>query len=187
MSLNNRLLTDTYISLLRTQSGAARPGRYGTATRDDYLWEIGSGANWLAYHIATTLALQRFFLDSPHHPVPALLVYDQPSQCISREELWAIANSRYATSSRSCPRIATDEAMPSSVHANAGTLIGMPRARSGMPMALPNPLLPRNEYESTSTAAQYVISPSVSDDTHHRLSERYSGPMPRSFQLCHRG
>src|SRR5580693_734448 len=31
-------------------------------TRSDYLWEIGSGANWLAYHVATTLALQKFFL-----------------------------------------------------------------------------------------------------------------------------
>lgn len=49
-------------------------------TRDDYLWEIGSGANWLAYHVALTLALQTFFLDLPHHPVPGLLVYDQPSQ-----------------------------------------------------------------------------------------------------------
>lgn len=49
-------------------------------TRDDYLWEIGSGANWLAYHVALTLALQVFFLDLPHHPVPGLLIYDQPSQ-----------------------------------------------------------------------------------------------------------
>jgi hypothetical protein len=49
-------------------------------TRDDFLWEIGSGANWLAYHIAISLSLQRFFLELPHHPVPALLVYDQPSQ-----------------------------------------------------------------------------------------------------------
>lgn len=49
-------------------------------TRDDYLWEIGSGANWLAYHVALTLALQTFFLEVPHHPVPGLLVYDQPSQ-----------------------------------------------------------------------------------------------------------
>lgn len=49
-------------------------------TRDDYLWEIGSGANWLAYHVALTLALQCFFLDLPHHPVPGLLIYDQPSQ-----------------------------------------------------------------------------------------------------------
>lgn len=49
-------------------------------TREDYLWEIGSGANWLAYHVAITAALQRFFLAEPHHPVPSLLVYDQPSQ-----------------------------------------------------------------------------------------------------------
>jgi len=65
-------------------------------TRDDFLWEIGSGANWLAYHVALSLALQGFFLSLPHHPVPALLVYDQPSQVyfparragmISEEEL----------------------------------------------------------------------------------------------------
>lgn len=49
-------------------------------TRDDFLWEIGSGANWLAYHIALTLALQGYFLRLPQHPVPALLIYDQPSQ-----------------------------------------------------------------------------------------------------------
>lgn len=48
--------------------------------RDDYLWEIGSGANWLAYHVAVTLALQGYFLGIPNHPVPALLIYDQPSQ-----------------------------------------------------------------------------------------------------------
>jgi hypothetical protein len=48
--------------------------------REDYLWEIGSGANWLAYHVAITLALQHFFLAEPHHPVPAMLVFDQPSQ-----------------------------------------------------------------------------------------------------------
>jgi hypothetical protein len=48
--------------------------------RLDYLWEIGSGANWLAYHIVVSLALQRFFLELPHHPVPAFLIFDQPSQ-----------------------------------------------------------------------------------------------------------
>jgi hypothetical protein len=48
--------------------------------RKVYLWEIGSGANWLAYHVALTLALQRLFLSEPHHPVPGLLIYDQPSQ-----------------------------------------------------------------------------------------------------------
>lgn len=48
--------------------------------REDYLWEIGSGANWLAYHVAVTLALQRFFTDEVNHPVPGMLIYDQPSQ-----------------------------------------------------------------------------------------------------------
>lgn len=48
--------------------------------RKDYLWEIGSGANWLAYHVAITLALQIYFLKNPPSPVPSLLVYDQPSQ-----------------------------------------------------------------------------------------------------------
>jgi hypothetical protein len=48
--------------------------------RSDYLWEIGSGANWLAYHVAVTLALHRFFLEQPNHPVPGFLIYDQPSQ-----------------------------------------------------------------------------------------------------------
>ncbi|WP_222944568.1 DUF3732 domain-containing protein [Pantoea vagans] len=48
--------------------------------RDDYLWETGSGANWLAYHIATTLALQWTFTRNSQHPVPSLLIYDQPSQ-----------------------------------------------------------------------------------------------------------
>lgn len=50
------------------------------AEREDYLWEIGSGANWLAYHVAVTLALQRFFTESVNHPVPGMLIYDQPSQ-----------------------------------------------------------------------------------------------------------
>jgi hypothetical protein len=33
--------------------------------RKDWLWEIGSDANWLSYHIAVTAALQRFFLRTP--------------------------------------------------------------------------------------------------------------------------
>ena len=48
--------------------------------REDYLWEIGSGANWLAYHVAVSLALQRFFTGEFNHPVPGMLIYDQPSQ-----------------------------------------------------------------------------------------------------------
>ncbi|RDZ25986.1 DUF3732 domain-containing protein [Lysobacter silvisoli] len=48
--------------------------------RIDYLWEVGSGANWLAYHVAITIALQIYFFKQPRHPVPAMLIYDQPSQ-----------------------------------------------------------------------------------------------------------
>ncbi len=48
--------------------------------REDWLWEIGSGANYLAYHIAVTTALQRFFIKTQGHPVPHILIYDQPSQ-----------------------------------------------------------------------------------------------------------
>ncbi|PWU12326.1 MAG: DUF3732 domain-containing protein, partial [Bdellovibrio sp.] len=51
----------------------------GTA-RDDYLSEIGSGSNWLSYHVAMMLALQQFFLTLEHSPVPGFLVMDQPSQ-----------------------------------------------------------------------------------------------------------
>jgi hypothetical protein len=48
--------------------------------RDDYLSEIGSGSNWLSYHIAIMLALHQFFLTQTHSPIPSLLVIDQPSQ-----------------------------------------------------------------------------------------------------------
>jgi hypothetical protein len=48
--------------------------------RTYFLWEIGSGANWLAYHVATMVALQQFFALRPENEVPSLLVFDQPSQ-----------------------------------------------------------------------------------------------------------
>ena len=48
--------------------------------REDYLWEIGSGSNWLSYHVAVTLGLHQFFLSLPRSPVPGFIVYDQPSQ-----------------------------------------------------------------------------------------------------------
>lgn len=52
----------------------------GSDGRKDYLWEIGSGANWLSYHVAAFIALHRYFLGLTHTPVPGLLVIDQPSQ-----------------------------------------------------------------------------------------------------------
>ena len=48
--------------------------------RDDFLWEIGSGSNWLSYHVAVTLGLQEYFLRLRECPVPGFLVFDQPSQ-----------------------------------------------------------------------------------------------------------
>ncbi|RYY02284.1 MAG: DUF3732 domain-containing protein [Gammaproteobacteria bacterium] len=48
--------------------------------RSDFLWEVGSGANWLAYHVTMTLALQKYFMKSDFHPVPHFLIFDQPSQ-----------------------------------------------------------------------------------------------------------
>lgn len=48
--------------------------------RDDYLSEIGSGSNWLSYHLAVLLSLHQFYLSQKDSPVPAFLVLDQPSQ-----------------------------------------------------------------------------------------------------------
>ena len=48
--------------------------------RYDYLWEIGSGANWVAYHLTTIVALHQLFRGLSHSPVPSLSVFDQPSQ-----------------------------------------------------------------------------------------------------------
>lgn len=48
--------------------------------RVDHLWEIGSGANWLSYHVAVMLALHDLFLSQSKSPVPSFIVFDQPSQ-----------------------------------------------------------------------------------------------------------
>jgi len=53
----------------------------GQANKPDYLWEIGSGENWMAYHLACLLALHSVFLRRGNaNPVPTFLVIDQPSQ-----------------------------------------------------------------------------------------------------------
>lgn len=51
----------------------------GEDDRKDYLWEIGSGSNWLAYHVSTILGLQEFF-STFQSSVPNFVVFDQPSQ-----------------------------------------------------------------------------------------------------------
>lgn len=47
-----------------------------------FLWEVGSGANWMGYHIATFLAIHQFLSkkELPNSPVFSFLVIDQPSQ-----------------------------------------------------------------------------------------------------------
>lgn len=48
--------------------------------RNTFLWEVGSGSNWLAYHLTMILALHSFFLSVSDSPVPSFVVFDQPSQ-----------------------------------------------------------------------------------------------------------
>jgi hypothetical protein len=48
--------------------------------RTDFLWEVGSGQNWVGYHIAGLLALHEHFIGLSENAVPRFLVIDQPSQ-----------------------------------------------------------------------------------------------------------
>jgi len=48
--------------------------------RTDFLWEVGSGQNWVGYHVAGILALHEHFISMSENPVPRFLVIDQPSQ-----------------------------------------------------------------------------------------------------------
>ena len=48
--------------------------------RRDMLSDLGSGENWMGYHVATFLALHQAFAAQGHCPVPNFLVIDQPSQ-----------------------------------------------------------------------------------------------------------
>lgn len=48
--------------------------------RIDALWEIGSGSNYMAYHVSALLALHELFIRYANHPVPAFIFFDQPSQ-----------------------------------------------------------------------------------------------------------
>src|SRR5690606_11266967 len=48
--------------------------------RREALYEIGSGHNYMAYHISTLLAFHEFFLSVNHHPTPSFIIFDQPTQ-----------------------------------------------------------------------------------------------------------
>ncbi len=68
----------------------------GANNRRDFLWEIGSAANWMGYHLATLLSLHELFLSVPHSPVPQFLVIDQPSQAFFPELLMGKGRKRDA-------------------------------------------------------------------------------------------
>lgn len=50
------------------------------SNRSDYLWDVGSGTNWMGYHLSTMFALHEHFLSLPHNFVPSFILIDQPSQ-----------------------------------------------------------------------------------------------------------
>ena len=50
------------------------------SNRSDYLWEVGSGANWMGYHLSAMFALHEHFLSLKHNFVPSFILIDQPSQ-----------------------------------------------------------------------------------------------------------
>jgi hypothetical protein len=60
--------------------------------REDLLSEIGSGSNWVGYHLAISLGLQRYFLQLPSSPVPSFLIFDQPSQVFFPKKLAGTIN-----------------------------------------------------------------------------------------------
>lgn len=45
-----------------------------------YLYEMGSGANWVSCHIALFLSFLRLFASNEKSPMPLFLFFDQPSQ-----------------------------------------------------------------------------------------------------------
>lgn len=60
--------------------------------RTDFLWEVGSGQNWVGYHIAGIVALHEHFVNLKNNPVPRFLVVDQPSQVYFPEAWPTIEN-----------------------------------------------------------------------------------------------
>ncbi len=86
LNLVGRDLTDYAVRLqLEHGEGGVRLDRRNltivadTVTGPLPLSQIGSGENWVGYHVATHLALHRLFR-ARNRPVPAFLMLDQPSQ-----------------------------------------------------------------------------------------------------------
>jgi len=51
-------------------------------SKNEFLWEVGSGANWMGYHISVFLALHEFLSNPERDKLPpfSFIVIDQPSQ-----------------------------------------------------------------------------------------------------------
>jgi len=45
-----------------------------------FLYEMGSGANWVSCHIALFLSFLRYFASQENSPMPLIMFFDQPSQ-----------------------------------------------------------------------------------------------------------
>lgn len=56
--------------------------RFESEDNRDFLWEIGSGANWMGYHIATFLGIHEYLSKEGNRNLPpfSFIVIDQPSQ-----------------------------------------------------------------------------------------------------------
>ncbi len=55
--------------------------KFVSGNRKDFLWEIGSGHNFMSYHISTILAIHEYLLTlADKNKVPSFIIFDQPSQ-----------------------------------------------------------------------------------------------------------
>lgn len=66
--------------------------KFVSGNREDFLWEIGSGHNFMSYHISTILAIHEYLLTlGDKNKVPSFIIFDQPSQVyfpeLKKEEL----------------------------------------------------------------------------------------------------
>lgn len=66
--------------------------KFISGNREDFLWEIGSGHNFMSYHISTILAIHEYLLTlADKNKVPSFIIFDQPSQVyfpeLKKEEL----------------------------------------------------------------------------------------------------
>lgn len=64
-----------------------------------YLFEMGSGANWLSCHIALFLSFLHYFASQKESPMPLFQFYDQPSQVYFPQGLTAEESRRAEHSS----------------------------------------------------------------------------------------